>query len=296
MRVALLEEHCAMDCCGRGHCGSHGCQCAQGWYGEACNLNTDAWAALRNITKLRSQALLQEAKTKREQAEKTRFLSDVLQRAGGEHESGSVVAQVHQLNLDVQGLLKSAASLELQAHQMPKLNAVKALGDVARTCSPVANMMSSKELLSASQMSSNLSHAPPPTSKAVHFTSKGATKKSNTKVPFGAQNVPPPSNEDFGIEKVNEKGVTGIQEGECAELNNCNFRGICKDGTCYCQKNFYGPDCGTVREKKTGTLDLGMTLAIAGGCMTISFLMTLCFLNWTAAQRRNAEAKLGYTV
>jgi len=296
MRVALLEEHCAMDCCGRGHCGSHGCQCAQGWYGEACNLNTDAWAALRNITKLRSQALLQEAKTKREQAEKTRFLSDVLQRAGGEHESGSVVAQVHQLNLDVQGLLKSAASLELQAHQMPKLNAVKALGDVARTCSPVANMMSSKELLSASQMSSNLSHAPAPTSKAVHFASKGATKKSNTKVPFGAQNVPPPSNEDFGIEKVNEKGVTGIQEGECAELNNCNFRGICKDGTCYCQKNFYGPDCGTVREKKTGTLDLGMTLAIAGGCMTISFLMTLCFLNWTAAQRRNAEAKLGYTV
>jgi hypothetical protein len=255
----------------------------------------DAWATLGNITKLRSHALLQEAKGKREQAEKTRFLSDVLQRAGGQHESGSVIAQVHQLNLDVQNLLKSAANLESQAQETQKQTAVKQLGDVARSCSPVANKMSSKELLSASQLNSNLSHAAAPASKAVHFATRGAAK-AKAKLPFGSQNIPPPENKDFGIDDVNPKGVTGIQEGECKEKNNCNFRGICKDGTCYCQKNFYGPDCGTAREKKTGTMDLGFTLMVAGGCMTISFLMTLCFLNWTAAQRRNAESKLGYTV
>jgi len=297
MRVALLEEHCAMGCCGRGHCSGNGCECAEGWHGEACNLNTDAWAALRNITRLHSQALLQEAKGKRAQAEKTRFLSDVLQRAGGEREKGSVIAQVHQLNLDVQSLLESAASLELQAKEMPKLNAVKALGDVARTCSPVANKMSSKELLSASQLNTHTSskNMTAPTSKAVHFATRGAMHAKAT-IPFGTSNVPAPENKDFGIEEVNSKGVTGIQEGECKEKDNCNFRGICKDGTCYCQKNFYGPDCGTVRQKKTGTMDLGVTLAVAGACMSISFLMTLCFLNWTAAQRRNAESKLGYTV
>jgi len=303
MRVTLLEEHCALGCCGRGHCSSNGCECAEGWHGEACNLNADAWATLRNITRLRSQALLQEAKGKREQAEKTKFLSDVLQRAGGEHESGSVVAQVHQLNLDVQDLLNSASNLELQAQEMPKENAVKALGDVARSCSPMANKMSSKELLSASQLNTNLArggeknltHVAGPSSKVVHFSSRGAMK-AKAKIPFGSQNVPAPENKDFGIDEVNPNGQTGIQEGQCKDKDNCNFRGICQDGICYCQKNYYGPDCGSVREQKTGTLDLAVTLVIAAGCVTISFLMTLCFLNWTAAQRRSLESKLGYTV
>lgn len=301
MRVALLEEHCAMGCCGRGHCSKNGCECAEGWHGESCNLNANAWASLKNVTALRSQALLQEAKGKRDQAEKTRFLSEVLQKAGG-REKASVVAQVNQLNLDVQSLREGAAELEVQAKHMLKENAVKALGDVARTCSPIANQMSSKELLAASQLHSNLSHAGPATvtpSKAMHFSTRGAAQahakaKAFHAIPFGSQNVPPPENKDFGIEEVNPSGVTGIQEGQCKEKNNCNFRGICKDGTCYCQKNFYGPDCGTVREKKTGTMELGVTLAIAGACIGISFMLTLCFLNWTAHQRRSAESKLGY--
>lgn len=299
MKLALLEDHCSLGCCGRGHCSSKGCVCAEGWHGEACNLNANAWDAFEHIAKLRSQALLQEAQGKREQAEKTKSLSDMLTHAGGQHESARVATQVYQLNFDVQHLLQSAADLELQAQRMPKQNSVKVLGDVVQTCSPVANQMSSKELLSASQLTANLSRAMT-SSKPVHFSGRaGMQSKANAtaRQPIQNKNAPPKTTEDFGIDQVNPKGVSGIQEGECSEkLNNCNFRGICKDGVCYCQKNFFGEDCSLQREKKTGTWDLGFTLMVAMGAGVVSFVLTLGFHNYIAISRRNAEAALGYTV
>lgn len=298
MKIALLEEHCSLGCCGRGHCSSNGCECAEGWHGEACNLNEHAWVVLKNATNLRRQALLQEAKSKREQAKKSMFLADVLQRAGGKRETGSVIAQVDQLKFDVQRLVQSAADLELRAQHTQHQDAVKVLGDVAKACSPVANKMSSKELLSASQLNADLSSGVL-SSNAQHFSSSAgmqAQAKEKERNPLLGQKPPPPEKEDFGIEQVNPKGVSGIQEGECAELNNCNYRGICKNGECYCQKNWFGPDCNTQREKKTGTWDLGFTMMCAMGGGMFSFVITFCFHNYIALQRRQAESDLGYSV
>jgi len=277
---------------------------------------------LQNITKTYSQALLQEAMSKREQAEKTQFLTDMLKRAGGQEESASVIAQVQQLNLDVQRLLESASRSEFQAKEMLKQNAALQLGDTAKTCSPVANKMSSDEILSASHLNANLSDpssstrkellasqlsatppeaVSPPAQEQVswHFGFRGAAlnEKANVSLAgFKDQGAPPPTNSDFGMDKVNPKGKLGIQSGQCTAKDNCNFRGICQDGVCYCQKNYYGPTCGTLREKKTGSVRLAAVGVIAVGCTLFSFLFTLFCLNWTAMKRRHAESKLGYVV
>jgi hypothetical protein len=244
--------------------------------------------SLQNISKTRSQALLQEAVAKREQA------SEMLSRAG-QQESVSMAAQVQQLDLDVQRLLQNAADSEMQAKRLLTQNAALQLGDAARSCSPVANKMSSEELLSASQLNANLSYAVNSTRNeqvTSRFTHRGATVKANVSL-IGE---PPPATKDFGMDKFNPKGKVGIQSGQCTDKDNCNFRGICKDGICYCQKNYYGPTCGTLREKQTGNVRMAAVLVIAVGCTLFSFMFTLCCLNYTAAQRRNAESKLGYVV
>lgn len=301
-QVLSLEERCAMGCCGRGHCGALGCECAVGWHGPACNINTGTWMLLQNISQSHRDSLLQEAKGKREQAEKTHFLSEMLKKAEGQQESSSVTAQIRQLNIDVQRLLKSAEDSEMQAKDMLKLNVAMQIGDTAQSCAPVANKMSSGELLSATQLSANLSHAANSTAmQQVSWFSgfKGAaaiSKKNMSLVGLHKQDAQEPSKTEFGMDKANPKGKIGMQSGQCSKKDNCNYRGICKDGICYCQKNYYGPTCGTLRENKKGTIRLAAVALIAVGCTLFSFIFTLCFLNWTAVQRRSAEAKLGFVV
>lgn len=299
-KVALLEERCAMGCCGRGHCESSGCECAEGWHGPACNINTGTWTSLQTIAKNHRQQLLQEAVGKREQMQKTQLVADMLNQAGGQHQSDSVIAQVKQLNRDVQSLLKSAADSEMQAKELLQHDVALQLGDAGKTCSPVANMMSFEELLSATQLDVNKSSAvssAPKEQVAWLSADKGVAVKANVSlVAVSDHDEPPPATSDFGMDKFNPKGKIGIQSGQCTHKDNCNFRGICKDGICYCQKNYYGPTCGTLREKKTGTVRLAAVLVIALSCTLFSFMCTLCCLNFTAAQRRNAESKLGYVV
>lgn len=308
MKLAMIEERCPMSCCGNGVCGRNtACSCKQGWHGDACNINDAAWAVLGNLSHAKSAAMLKEAKGKREQAEKTRFLAEMLQRASSKQgsEAASVIAQVQQLNRDVVSLTKESELLEQQAKDafgQGQDSEFGHFGNLKSSCSPAANSMTKHELLSAQQFSTKLTKTGQtpavntrlPSGQQAGVSEVGFSTKSKSKSPFGAQKIPPPKNEDFGIDKVNDNGATGILEAECED--NCNFRGVCKEGTCYCQPNYYGPTCGTVREKKTGTLSLGMTLMIAAGCVTCSFLATLAFLNWNESTKRSEERKLGYNV
>lgn len=311
-----------MACCGRGHCGNVGCECAEGWHGPACNINAATWVLLQNITQAHSQVLLQEARSKREQAGQTRFLSDMLKRATGQQQSASVTAQIQQLNVDIERLLTNAAKSEMQAREELTQNAALQLGDAAKTCSPIANEMSPEEINKAAQMHANLSQAASLTLESLvtasqlnlnvsqpnsfsrrgqvssYFRSRGAenVKANVSLIGFDDQEAPPPTAKDFGMDNFNPNGKIGIMNGQCTDKDNCNYRGICKDGVCYCQKNYYGPTCGTLRENNTGTIRLAAVAMIALGCTLFSFIFTLCCLNYTAVQRRNAESKLGYVV
>jgi hypothetical protein len=270
---------------------------------------------LQNITQTQSQALLQAAKGKRDQAQKTQFLSEMLKQAEGQQGSASVTAQIQQLHSDVQRLLKSASNSEKQAKEMLQQNAALQLNEVTTNCSPVANRMSSEELFRMVLVSANESgtmglpqtEAPkanlvamskPEEQVVWHSGFNGAAVNvslAGIRI-MDAPSPAAPTKEDFGMDNFNPNGQIGMQTGQCSKKDNCNYRGICKDGICYCQKNYYGPTCSTLRQNKKGSVRLAAVALIAVGCTLSSFIFTLCFLNWSAVQRRNAESKLGYVV
>lgn len=104
-----------------------------------------------------------------------------------------------------------------------------------------------------------------------------------------------PENRDFGIHNVNEAaGHTGSIESNCPD--NCNFRGICQDGICYCQTSYNGKSCGAKMLSQAGTWGVWATVRAAGGAMAVSFCVAsvLCILHKRNKAAR--EARIGYTI
>jgi len=143
-------------------------------------------------------------------------------------------------------------------------------------------------------------HTPP---KTLHLAALpknlslalGKTKHGLAYVPPNKMNdVPPPSGEQFGIPEINDIGHTGVQVGKCDD--NCNFRGVCREGECFCQPGFYGKKCGMVKTSEKGTVSLAVLLLIGGGCTVVSFSIMTLLLHLSMQSKRAKETELGYNI
>lgn len=109
----------------------------------------------------------------------------------------------------------------------------------------------------------------------------------------GAQPVkgapPVPQVSDFGM-MINTKGQTGFKS-PCQD--NCNFRGLCEAGTCYCQPGYTGTSCGT--EQATGrVVSLQIALGVAGGIFLISAIIAWVLELQKYNKMVETETKSGY--
>lgn len=121
------------------------------------------------------------------------------------------------------------------------------------------------------------------------------TKQGHTYIPPHKKNaLPPPTGEQFGIPEVNDIGHTGVQDSKCKL--NCNFRGVCQDGECFCQPGFYGKLCGMVKTSEKGTVSLAVLLLIGGGCAAVSFSIMTLLLHLSMQSKRAKETELGYNI
>jgi N-acetylneuraminic acid mutarotase len=112
--------------------------------------------------------------------------------------------------------------------------------------------------------------------------------------PHKKHQVPAPTGAQFGIPDVNDVGHTGVQVGKCDD--NCNFRGVCQDGECFCQPGFYGKKCGMVKTSEKGTVSLAVLLLIGGGCAVVSFSIMTLLLHLSMQSKRAKETELGYNI
>jgi len=123
----------------------------------------------------------------------------------------------------------------------------------------------------------------------------GRTKHSHAYIPPNKKHTaPPPTGEQFGVPEVNDIGHTGVQVGKCDD--NCNFRGVCSDGKCFCQPGFYGKKCGMVKKSEKGTVSLTVLLLIGGGCAIVSFSIMTLLLHLSLQSKRGKETELGYNI
>lgn len=106
--------------------------------------------------------------------------------------------------------------------------------------------------------------------------------------------VAPPKNEDFGIQAVNANGHTGNIEGECED--NCNFRGICDAGVCYCQMGFYGKLCGHKATGSDDSVSLMRTSLVCGAAFAVAFVLMSILLMVHQHGKKKREAQIGYDV
>lgn len=283
-RLVLLEDRCPHDCCGHGTCSAQGCTCAAGWFGPACAANQSTSEVLDGIRHTKSEALLQEAQAKRRQAEKSRFLAEVMERSGDQR--ASMFAQAQQLHADVRSLTDAAEDLVRRADNFRKGRAdVEIFGNGALTCAPEASLLAKAEDVHPNASMLAVKNTEERQKAASHQESEG---------PIRGQKMEPPTGKDFGVEAVNSEGHTGIEAPECPD--NCNFRGVCDKSRCFCQPGYYGPTCGSVKDDQKGTISLGMVLIIAAACIGVSFLFTLILLHVTESAKRMSEKKLGYNV
>jgi len=106
--------------------------------------------------------------------------------------------------------------------------------------------------------------------------------------------MPTPTGATFGIPEVNDIGHTGVQTSSCDD--NCFFRGVCRDGTCFCQPGFYGKKCQMEKTSEKGTVSLVTALLIGGGCALVSFSIMTLLLHLSMQSKRAKETELGYNI
>jgi N-acetylneuraminic acid mutarotase len=98
----------------------------------------------------------------------------------------------------------------------------------------------------------------------------------------------------FGIPELNPVGHTGVQKSDCDD--NCNFRGVCHEGTCYCQPSYYGKRCNMKKTSEEGTVSLWMLLIIGGACAIVSFSIMTLLLHLSMQSKRAKETEIGYQI
>lgn len=147
--------------------------------------------------------------------------------------------------------------------------------------------------------SSSLSSSSPP-----HHSNRSAVVQKGTYGPkvvlFGTRDtgrplfVIPPTNKDFGIDHINDGGHTGMNPGECDE--NCDFRGVCHGGVCYCQPRFHGPACDMAIVDRENTFGIEMVPIVLGISVAVSFVIVLGLFHCIEGYKKQTEDTLCHSL
>jgi len=96
----------------------------------------------------------------------------------------------------------------------------------------------------------------------------------------------PVHTEDFGM-TVNSDGHVHKNAADCED--NCNWRGICEAGVCYCQPGFNGVLCEDAKVDRDTTLSMLLTVAIGGIALFGTTGITLMLLSIQKRKKRDQE-------
>lgn len=240
--LGLLQQEveCPGGCCGRGTCMAGACECSPGWYGPTCALNPPTWEGLQRQWLAAREKLVQEARTKREQALKSQQVADTLVRATLEQDGGptNALAEIMQLRRDSHALAAEAASAEERA--------------AAGSLNKVAEMMSTtcdSDYLAASLAAASLpaSVMPPVVLMAKASRVRDSLQTAwNDLPPSDSPALPMAQQRDhgtgaagFGIGHV----LVGHEHQSSSCAGSCSFQGVCKHGVCFCQPGYSGEAC-----------------------------------------------------
>ncbi|CAD7925365.1 unnamed protein product [Amoebophrya sp. A120] len=100
--------------------------------------------------------------------------------------------------------------------------------------------------------------------------------------------------EHFGVPGLNNDGVVGIIAPQCKK--NCNFRGLCSDGVCYCQPGFSGNSCDRETVSKRGNYALNEVGMVSLGVFLVVFMLTFSCLQYQEYSKKATERAMGYAV
>eukprot|EP00391_Amoebophrya_sp_Ameob2_P007901 CAMPEP_0178983976 /NCGR_PEP_ID=MMETSP0795-20121207/1353_1 /TAXON_ID=88552 /ORGANISM="Amoebophrya sp., Strain Ameob2" /LENGTH=148 /DNA_ID=CAMNT_0020674797 /DNA_START=218 /DNA_END=664 /DNA_ORIENTATION=- len=100
--------------------------------------------------------------------------------------------------------------------------------------------------------------------------------------------------EHFGVPGLNEEGSIGIVPSKCKK--NCNFRGVCEAGTCYCQPGFSGKRCEKETLSKKGNYAMDEVGMVAVAVFLFFFLLTFTVLQYQEYSKKATERAMGYAV
>eukprot|EP00392_Amoebophrya_sp_AT5.2_P004160 g4168.t1 len=98
--------------------------------------------------------------------------------------------------------------------------------------------------------------------------------------------------EHFGVPGLNEEGSIGIVPSKCKK--NCNFRGVCEAGTCYCQPGFSGKRCEKETLSKKGNYAMDEVGMVAVAVFLFFFLLTFTVLQYQEYSKKATERAMGY--
>jgi len=304
LAAAVNVSTCPLGCCGRGLCEANGCRCVSGWHGPACGTTPAAWVAAINKRRLR---LIAEARGHHLQAEKSLSLAEMLRstQLSGSTGYDAALVQAQLLERDVQALASAADATERRAHDpalAPEMQDLVQVGGAlaARSCAMVAKHLKQPQR-AAKQASHPIGASGTPALPALrekrpqqtsgnsdHFQSFSVSERAVQGKQIEVNvNL---SSKDFGINADTMPKKTKSDAKSGCEAN-CNFRGLCTDGVCFCQPGYYGRTCGIVATSEKDTLSLVTTLFIAGACLAVSFLVTSLILLHRFKSYRKTEEK-----
>mmetsp|Transcript_43552 Transcript_43552/g.94900 ORF Transcript_43552/g.94900 Transcript_43552/m.94900 type:complete len:670 (+) Transcript_43552:115-2124(+) len=262
------SSHCPLDCCARGACQLGSCHCKPGWRGDSCSVPESMFFVAQQAVKDRAQSLLSEAASQEMQAQE----ADQLLRSLQSNTGADGRLQAAQLIQRTRGLREQAAALRKQADQLER-------SDPA--------VVGVEGLLS--QQSCGAADA----SEIAAFHSQLSTKSRKVAV-VREKPTPKRENQDFGIYQNNSEVKSGVQKPECED--NCNYRGVCEEGVCYCEPGHYGKTCASVRHSKKGTISLTKALIIGACCAGGALLVSLGALMILERKKKSMEQSMGYRV
>eukprot|EP00933_Yihiella_yeosuensis_P079752 TRINITY_DN93164_c0_g1_i1.p1 TRINITY_DN93164_c0_g1~~TRINITY_DN93164_c0_g1_i1.p1 ORF type:complete len:634 (+),score=132.81 TRINITY_DN93164_c0_g1_i1:122-2023(+) len=98
---------------------------------------------------------------------------------------------------------------------------------------------------------------------------------------------------DFGVAQVNKIGHLGEKDSvQCKD--NCNWRGLCDGGVCFCQPGYSGGVCEIERVSNSGTLGLPVVLVLTGATLVGSCFSTFILLGCLNRSRKDQAELAGY--
>mmetsp|Transcript_31973 Transcript_31973/g.76650 ORF Transcript_31973/g.76650 Transcript_31973/m.76650 type:complete len:677 (+) Transcript_31973:36-2066(+) len=264
-------SRCPMDCCARGACQQGSCHCKPGWRGASCSVPESMFVVAQQAVRDRAQSLRSEAASQEMQAQEADQLLRSLQSNTGS-EGTDAKLQVAQLIQRTRDLRQESVGLRRQAEQLDRSD--PAVVGVEGLLSP-----QSCGAVDASEIAA--------------FHSQLSTKSRKVGL-LRESSTPKRRNKDFGIYTNNTEIKPGVQKPECED--NCNYRGVCEEGVCYCEPGHYGKTCASVRHSKKGTISLTKVLIIGACCAGGALLVSLGALMIMERKKKSMEQSMGYRV